>query len=196
MNLQTFIFTGRSGCGKGTQVALLMDYLQKHDSRSIYHLETGAGFREFIKTPSFSAKLSNEVYLKSDRQPDFLAIWMWSHMLIESLKENQHLMIDGTPRSVTESMALKTAFTFYQRQMPKVIHLEVSRGWSEKHLLSRGRSDDVTAEIKKRLDWYDKDVVPAIDFFRNDPMIEVIEINGEQSIEKVFSDLIDKLFPN
>jgi ABC-type proline/glycine betaine transport system ATPase subunit len=28
----SFVFIGRSGCGKGTQVALLQEYLQKHYS--------------------------------------------------------------------------------------------------------------------------------------------------------------------
>ena len=45
---QSFIFMGRSGCGKGTQAKLLMEYLKKIDpARDIFYLETGAGVREF-----------------------------------------------------------------------------------------------------------------------------------------------------
>ena len=45
----TFIFVGQSGSGKGTQVDLLKEKLQKrHPNDEIYHLETGENFRKFI----------------------------------------------------------------------------------------------------------------------------------------------------
>ena len=55
MKLQTFIFIGRSGCGKGTQVALLQKYIKTQDyKRPILYIETGERFRQFIKEPSLS----------------------------------------------------------------------------------------------------------------------------------------------
>ena len=38
MNLQTFIFIGRSGCGKGTQVALLQEYIKSKIVSGIYSI--------------------------------------------------------------------------------------------------------------------------------------------------------------
>lgn len=63
MELQTFIFIGRSGCGKGTQVALLQEYIKKQDQkRYIFYIETGERFRQFIKEHSLSSRLAAEIY--------------------------------------------------------------------------------------------------------------------------------------
>jgi hypothetical protein len=51
MKLQTFIFIGRSGCGKGTQVALLQEYIKTRDhKRPILYIETGERFRNLLRS--------------------------------------------------------------------------------------------------------------------------------------------------
>src|SRR3989344_8107590 len=107
---QTFIFIGRSGCGKGTQAELLQEYVKKYipDVPFLY-VETGEKFRNFIKGQTFASKMSFDVYTKNDRQPDFLATYMWTHILIEDFKGHEHLMFDGAPRSLTEAKVLDTA---------------------------------------------------------------------------------------
>ena len=75
MNLQTIIFIGRSGCGKGTQRELLKKYIQKNDpGRQIFELETGARFREFVKEDSYSAKLTKQIIDNGGLLPSFLPI--------------------------------------------------------------------------------------------------------------------------
>src|SRR6185369_8914356 len=84
MQPQTFIFIGRSGCGKGTQAELLQKSLQeKEPNAQIFYLETGANFREFIKGEKYSNTLARKIMEEGGRQPDFLAVWMWSHVLLE-----------------------------------------------------------------------------------------------------------------
>ena len=191
--LHTIIFIGRSGCGKGTQADLLQSYIAGNDkeSRRILSVETGERFRQFIKGDTYSSSLSNEVYKNDLRQPDFLACFMWGKVLIEELGKDTHLIFDGTSRSLLEASILSTALQFYQRENPKVIYLKVSRKWSEEKLLARGRSDDKTlTDIDKRLDWFDRDTLPAIEYFRNNQFYKLLEINGEQSKEKVHSDIV------
>lgn len=196
MNIYTIIFIGRSGCGKGTQADLLRDYISEKDyqKRPILYIETGDKFREFVRLNNFSSSLSKSVYDRDDRQPDFLACLMWGNVMVEELNDNMHLVVDGSPRSLTEAVLMTTAFEFYKREKPTVIHLKVSRRWSEDRLLSRGRSDDRgLVKINKRLDWFDKDVVPAINYYKGNPDYSFLEINGEQTIEKVFEEIITKL---
>jgi adenylate kinase len=154
VNNQTVIFIGRSGSGKGTQAELFKDWLHKedHEKKQILYVETGDRFRNFIRGESFSSKLSNEAYEKDLRQPDFLACLMWGNMLLEELGENMHVVFDGAPRSLPEAHLITTAFDFYKRNQTTVIHLDVSREWSEEKLLARGRADDKTlSKIMKRL---------------------------------------------
>ncbi len=191
--LHTIIFIGRSGCGKGTQADLLKNRIfeREEGKRHIIYVETGDHFRQFIRGKNYSAELSKKIYDKDERQPEFLACWMWTNLIINELGPDMHLVFDGAPRARSEAEILTTALQFYKREKPTVIHLNVSRRWSEEHLLKRGRSDDVNIEkIDKRLDWFDKDVVPALEYFKKEPYYRFIEINGEQSIERVHSDII------
>ncbi|MBX4206207.1 nucleoside monophosphate kinase [Candidatus Parcubacteria bacterium] len=185
MSLHTVIFIGRSGCGKGTQAGLLKDRIHRQDEGKspILYVETGEHFRNFIRGTSFSSTLSQEIYGRDERQPDFLAGWMWANLLIQEMGPGMHIVFDGAPRAVSEAELLTTALTFYKRERPVVIH--------EERLLARGRSDDRTlAKIDKRLDWFDKDVLPAIEYFKRDPYYRFIEVDGEQTIEGVHRDII------
>ena len=184
-----YLFIGRSGCGKGTQAEILKTELEKQKA-SVLYIETGDIFREFITGDKFANKRSNELYQTAVRQPDFLACFMWTQMLLEKYENGMDVIFDGTPRSLTEAKALETAFVFFGFEKVSVIHLDVSRVWSEKHLLARGRSDDVNMEkITKRLDWYEKDVVPALQYFESSPQISLIRVNGEQSIVDVANEI-------
>lgn len=190
---QTVIFIGRSGCGKGTQARLFQNRLDKQDKedRKILYVETGEHFRHFIRRDTFSSKLSKEAYEKDERQPNFLACFMWASVLIDELEDRMHIIFDGAPRARAEAELMTTALRFYKREKPLVVYINVGREWSENRLLARGRSDDLNLEkIDKRLDWFDKDVVPAINYFKSDPYYHFVEVDGEQSIEKVHSDII------
>lgn len=191
--LHNVIFIGRSGCGKGTQADLLRNRIHKldPDKLPILYVESGEKFRKFIKGESYTAKLSKKYYDSDMRQPNFLGSYMWTDTLIQELEENMHLVLDGVARSKAEAELLTTAFTFYERERPVVVHLNVSRGWSDDRLLARGREDDKTlAKINKRLDWFEKDTMPAIEYFRESRFYKFIEVNGEQSIEKVHADIV------
>lgn len=191
--LHTIIFIGRSGCGKGTQADLLKERIKELDKedRQILYVETGDHFRQFIRGDSLSSRISKEINDAGERQPDFMASWMWTNVLIEELGDNMHLVFDGAPRALSEAHMMTSAFNFYKRDKPIVIYINVSRDWSEKRLLARGRADDVTlAKIDKRLDWFDKDVMPAVEYFRQNPYYRFFEIDGEQTIEEVHSDIL------
>lgn len=194
MSPQTFILIGRSGCGKGTQGKLLETHLRSTDrGREIFYLETGAQFREFIKGSTYTSRLSKERYETNERQPDFLAVWVWSNIFVERMTGEEHLIIDGTPRSLYEAEVFDTALTFYKRKAT-VIYLDVGREWAEKLLLARGRADDVNlSEIDKRMNWFEKDVRPAIEFYKNNPAYNFIHIQSERPIEEVHAEILDRV---
>lgn len=191
--LHTVIFIGRSGCGKGTQAELLKNKIHQldPDKRRILYVETGGRFRTFISGDKFTSRLSQAIYKSDIRQPDFLACWMWGSVLIEELEENMHIIFDGTSRAIDEAQVMTTAMEFYKREQPTVVYLNVSRKWSEERLLARGRLDDQElSKIGKRLDWFEKDTMPVLEYFKSNSLYRFIEINGEQPIEKVHADIV------
>ena len=196
MKLQTFIFIGRSGCGKGTQVALLQEHIKKQDhKRHIFYIETGERFRQFIKEHSLSSRLAAEIYKAGNRQPDFIAVWMWSHLLVEKMTGEEHIIFDGTPRSFQEAQILDTAITFYNRQRPQVIYLNISRQTSKARMTARRRMDDINEEeIERRLNWFEGDVLAAVEYFRKYSKYNFTELDGDQPIDTVHQELLSKVF--
>jgi len=53
------------------------------------------------------------------------------------------------------------------------------------------RPDDKLEAIEKRLEEYKKETIPAINYYKKQGRL--IEINGEQSIEKVFQDILKSI---
>ena len=196
MERQTFIFIGRSGGGKGTQVALLQEYIKRQDQkRQLFYIETGERFRQFIKEHSLSSRLAAEIYKTGNRQPDFIAVWMWSHLLVEKMTGEEHLIFDGTPRSLHEAQILDTAITYYNRQRPHVIYLNISRETSKARMIARRRMDDINEEeIKRRLNWFESDVLPAVEYFRKYSKYNFIELDGDKPVEIVQHELLSKVF--
>ncbi len=199
MNKETFIFIGASGSGKGTQVALVKEYLaKKTPSIPIFYVQTGEHFREFIKGDSYAASIARGVQEKGGLQPSFLAMWIWSDLFVKHLTGNEHIILDGAPRTLSEAHHLDIAMKFFKREQPTVIYLKVHREWSFNHLMARaekeGRKDDTEASINKRLDWFDHDVLPTINHYRRDRDYDFIEINGERSIEEVHREIIANVF--
>ena len=196
MSQRTFIFIGRSGCGKGTQAALLIHEIEQRDpeKRPIFYLETGAKFREFIKGDKYSNKLASKILELGERQPDFLAVYNWSSMLVNEMDTEKHLVVDGMPRSYEEALVFDSAINFYNLSRPVVVYINVSKEHSRERLVLRGRADDHAPEvIEKRLSWFDTEVSPAIEYFKHHSGYVFVEVNGEQPIEKVFADITSRL---
>ncbi len=194
MKPQAFIFIGRSGCGKGTQVQLLMDVLAKKDpSIESLYVQTGQEFRDFIKGEKLTQSLSKEIYDAGGLQPEFLTINMWVRVLIEKYKGGQHLIFDGTPRKLHEAGALHSCFDFYGFEKPWVINIDISEEEAMQRLLARKRFDDNEEEIKKRLAWYETDVEPTLSYYDGNPKYNFLKIRGERSLEEIHADIVKRL---
>ena len=58
----TVLLYGRAGCGKGTQAALLKQYLEEQDKHhKTLAVETGAAFRAFTSSDSYTGKVTKKV---------------------------------------------------------------------------------------------------------------------------------------
>lgn len=194
MSQKTFILIGRSGCGKGTQGALISEYLNKNDAnRKTLYIQTGSEYREFIKGDSETQKLSKNIYDVGGLQPEFLSVYMWVNVLVKNYIKEENIIFDGTPRRFHEAGVLDSIFDFYNIKDIYAINIEISEEESVKRLMSRGRIDDTKDEIKKRLSWYETDVVPAINFYRDNSRYKFLNINGERSPEEIHKEIIDKI---
>ena len=107
----------------------------------------------------------------------------------------EHVIFDGTPRSRHEAQIIDTAITFYNRHRPHVIYFNLSRETSKARMIARRRMGDINEqEIERRLNWFETDVIPAVEYFRKDSKYNFIELNGDQPVEAVQQELLLKAF--
>jgi adenylate kinase len=195
MDHQTVLIYGPAGSGKGTQAALLREYLLKADpDRSTLHVVTGDMFRKAAESAGYTGQRIRHIQDTGGLQPAFLPIWLWSSYFVENLNGDEHILIDGFPRRPEEAVIFDSAITFYERRNPVVIVLNVA----EEELLRRAlevrkRADDSKELMKRRIGWYFDEVVPTIDVFRKDEKYTVQEIDGARSIEDIHNDIKARL---
>jgi len=190
-----FLLMGRSGCGKGTQAKLLIKYLKDNNFAETLYVYTGERLRNFAeKEENFAARLAKSKMKDGDLLPSFLAVWLWSGALIEGIDENNIVIMDGSPRTLLEALMTDDAMEFYGRSNVVPIFLETSEEWSTQRLLGRGRSDDSLKSIKKRMAYFEKSVAPIIDYYEKESKYKLIKVNGEQSVEDVHREILEKVF--
>jgi adenylate kinase family enzyme len=186
------IFIGRSGSGKGTQAKLVKEFLE-NENRSAMYIGTGNHFREMMKETDHTALLVKKIYDEGGRHPDFLAITMLGNIFRFDYKEGQNVLIDGAARSLHEANVILEILNFYEFKKIKVVNIDVSHEWCVDKLSKRGRSDDNAEIFKIKHTWFENDVKPAIEYFKNNKYVDFIEVNGERTIEEISKDIISKI---
>ncbi|MFA6300830.1 MAG: nucleoside monophosphate kinase [Candidatus Paceibacterota bacterium] len=193
MKSQTLVFFGIVGSGKGTQVELLTNYLKDKDNKDILYAGTGEEFRKLIGTESYTARRVRDSILKGELQPDFLTTTLFTNTLIHSLGEEEHLIADGYPRTVAQAESFDLMMKFFRRDKIKIIYIKISEEEALKRNLLRGREDDTEGGIARRIEEYKNNVIPAMDYFKDRDGYEICTVNGEQSREDVYKDMIKAL---
>ncbi len=194
MSPKTIILMGRAGSGKGTQSAILKEWLSQ-TGRPVFYLETGAKFRDFMSKPGYTSGLTKSVVESGGLVPSFLAVWNWGSSLIDYFTGEEHLVIDGTPRMRGEAAMFMEALNFYNRLPVLFIHLNVPAEEVTNRLRLRGRVDDTDEGIKKRLEAFESEVWPVIEYFKTANQVNFIEVNGHQPIESVAEEIKQRLEP-
>src|SRR5205085_2657051 len=99
------------------------------------------------------AELNRTIMEKGGLLPTFLSVHVFSEQLMHEMKGNEHLIIDGFPRTEDQVPVLDSAMRFYKREKPTIIYINISDEEAVRRLIKRGRSDDTEAGIRQRLAW-------------------------------------------
>jgi len=193
MQPQTFVFFGIIGSGKGTQVKFLMDYLKSKDGKDVVYTYPGNEYRKLIESNSYTGSLVKDSLSKGHLQPDFLTDSIVVNMITSSLTADSHLIADGYPRTVAQSQTFDEIVKFFKRENVKIIYIKISEEEAIRRNLLRGRHDDTEDGIAQRIEEYKNKVVLAMDYFKDKAGYEMFIINGEQSKEDVYKDIIKAL---
>ncbi|MBI2048763.1 MAG: nucleoside monophosphate kinase [Parcubacteria group bacterium] len=179
-------FIGRSGSGKGTQAELLENFLTP-----ALRIETGALFRALAKEETPIGHLVRNILEEGGLPPGWLASFLWEREIFLRLTPEKHLIMDGAPRRLEEAELLDRILPDFGRHGASGIYVAVGRAEAKQRLLDRGRGDDDEGTIENRLAYFEKDVVPVLEYYKDKKRL--IEINGEQSVEAVHKDIVRAL---
>lgn len=196
MKPQAFVFIGRSGSGKGTQAKHLTEALnKKYPGSPVHHVETGAELRKFVKGDGYTAKLTKSVIESGRFMPEFMPIYLWADILVKNYNGDGFIIFDGTPRKLMEAKALESLFPFYELGKPWVIYLDIEHEESVARLTKRaeGRKDDTPEAIESRRAEYEVNVKPTVDWYKTNPNVNFLDIDGERPIEVIHADIVKRL---
>ena len=189
-----YLLYGKSGCGKGTQAQLLKERLESQGRKVIY-VETGKLFRAFSEThPGFMGDHVKSVIDAGKLMPAFFPVYLWSRAIVDEYTGVEDIILDGVARRIEEASIVDSASDFLEITDRHVVHIDVSDAWVFEHMGKRDRADDTVEGMQKRLSWFTENVMPVIDYFKNNKKYSTTIINGEQTIEQVAADINTQLF--
>ncbi|MDQ5955101.1 MAG: adenylate kinase [Patescibacteria group bacterium] len=189
----TVIFLGPQGSGKGTQVQLLKEYLNEKDPGSVLYFTAGTNLRSFAVGEGYTQERIRPLIAGGKLIPTFITTSLFSARLIGGMHGEEHIILDGFPRTVDQTPDLHSAMQFYDRKNIAVLHIGLSDDVARQRLAGRGREDDTKEGIEERLRWSHEEAAAVNEWFKAHPDYRYIEINGDQTIQQVHTDVLKAL---
>jgi adenylate kinase len=184
------LLLGPQGSGKGTQAKLIVK------TYGIPQVATGDMIREMKELDTPLGRRVREIYDRGELVDDATII-----DLIESRLDRGDTMpgfiLDGFPRNLTQAEALDALLSRLGRDVDVVFEFqvrdrEVLMERLRKRAVEEGRTDDTPEAIRKRLEIYDRETAPLVDYYRV-KQANVVGIHAERPIEEVFSEVREVL---
>ncbi len=187
MQLQKIlVILGPPGSGKGTQSSLLAKAL------GYPRIVIGDLRREFIKGTSPEAIEDKARYDKGIPGPDEL-IAKLLRSAINNIQDSEGFVLDTFPLSMGQVKVLDEIIKELNVSFVRVMFLNADKNEVLKRIMERGegRSDDKPEIVTERFDNYERLNAPIKDYYRSKGLL--VEVNGEQPIEKVHKEILEKL---
>lgn len=178
--MKRLVFLGPPGAGKGTQAQMLAEFAE------IPHISTGDILRYAIKEQTPLGKQAQGYMDKGELVPDSLLLDLIKDRL--SQKDAQlGWILDGFPRNVPQAEFLDQLLTSFEKSDYWAINLQVPDEVLITRLLSRGRQDDTEEVIRRRLQVYQEQTAPLIDYFQAHGILH--SVDGNRDLEEVKAEL-------
>jgi len=180
------ILIGIQGSGKSTQGNLLSESLH------IPYLSTGHIFREMAKEKSPMGRYIKEIINAGSLVSDSLTLDVVSKYLEREEYKNGYIL-DGFPRTLAQAEQFSNGINhvMYLKVSDREALWRLSYREEEEQSGPDIREDETLSAIRKRIELFHTVTEPVLDFYRKKEIL--VEINGEQSIEKIHEEILEKL---
>jgi adenylate kinase len=210
------VLLGPPGAGKGTQAKIISE------NKGLPHISSGDIFRENLKNQTDLGALAKGYMDRGELVPDDVTIAMIRERL-SRLDCANGALLDGFPRTPAQAAALDAMLADFNGRVNWVPYINVPEDELVQRLTGRWtcrvnpahiyniktnpparpgvcdidggelyqRDDDKEATVKNRIQVYFKQTMPLIEYYRQAGVL--VEVHGQQSIEKVGADLLELL---
>lgn len=196
------ILLGAPGAGKGTQAQQIKEQF------NLKHISTGDIFRYHMRQQTEVGMLAKSYIQKGQLVPDEVTLKIVSIALEEA--GNQNFMLDGFPRNINQAIALDKIV-----KIDKVINIAVDTSVLMDRICGRRncpecgrtdhiahmttdvcptcgakmvqRSDDKEETVKSRLQVYNNETAPLIEYYKKEG--KLFDVNGMSDPSIVFAEV-------
>jgi adenylate kinase len=183
-----FILFGPPGSGKGTQSVKIAE------KYNFAHISTGDIFRRNIKEKTPLGLKVQSIIEKGELVPDELLIEILEDCL-NSFTGIDGFVFDGFPRTTQQAKDLDVILKKRGETVSLVLALEVNDKEIIDRLLKRaeiqGRKDDTRDVIENRIDVYNNQTQPLIDYYQKNG--NFVSVNGIGSVDEIFQSVCEKI---
>jgi len=179
------LLIGAPGAGKGTQAVRLAERF------GIAHISSGDLLRQHVREQTSLGETIRSYVDKGDLVPDSVVMDMLRKPVVAAAEAGGYVL-DGFPRTVEQAQASFPTAHALGVEVQAAVHLDVPRGELVRRLLSRQRgSDDTEAVIDHRLQVYEENTVPLLEYYAGREWM--FTVDGSQPPGAVHEEIVQRL---
>ena len=184
------VLLGAPGSGKGTQATRLREHLQ------VPHISTGDLLRGAVAAGTPLGLKAKAVMEAGNLVSDDIVLGM----LEESLGKDDAragFVLDGYPRNLAQARALEQLLARLRQPVDIAVQLDVDTALLVERIAGRaaleGRADDTPESVRNRLNVYNEQTAPVVEFYRNTGKLACV--HGVGSMDEVFTRIVEAINP-
>lgn len=192
MKYKSILLFGAPGSGKGTQGKILGSI------PGFFHSSSGEIFRS-LDLRSEMGRLVWEYTSKGMLVPDDVTIKLWKQhmeglaMINQFHPESEVLVLDGIPRNTRQAELLQREIDVLKIIYLRCADLNKMIERLRRRALKENRIDDANENvIRRRLEIYEKETRPVLDFYSPEKIVKVDALNSQIS---VLNEIVKVLVP-
>lgn len=191
------VIFGAPGAGKGTQAQLLAE---KYD---FLHISTGDLLRQEVALATPLGLRAKAIMNRGDLVGDDIVVSLlaralanrstlpdpdanidpWDRERNGEPHRPEGCIIDGFPRTVQQAQTLEFLFSKLKRKIDCIVAIDVPRDELVRRIHERaaisGRADDTEEVIRHRIELYDLQTQPVLDYYRVSGLLVTVDGSGE-----------------
>lgn len=203
------VLLGAPGAGKGTQAQKLVEEF------GVAHISTGDLLRAAVKAGTKLGVKAKSYMDNGQLVPDRLVVDLVTERL-DADDAQKGFILDGFPRNTAQAVTLDSALAEMGRSLDAALLVDVKPDVIVKRLSSRRtckecgytapagvdscpscggemyqRDDDKPETIQKRLDVYENQTAPLVEYYRGKELLK--SVDGDRPVDEVYADVKELL---